>query len=166
MTLMQTKAAREQQFTALAETYKEVIAKVCSVYVSPIASFDDLYQEVLINVWQGLDSFRGEAKVSSWIYRTAINTCLTWHRRNAKHRQDVGLDLISDIPVDDNSRTEQCRELYAMIATLEPLEKALVTLWLDEKSYAEISEITGLSKANVATRLHRIREKLIKKANS
>ena len=156
---MQTKAAREQQFTALAETYKEVIAKVCSVYVSPIASFDDLYQEVLINVWQGLDSFRGEAKVSSWIYRTAINTCLTWHRRNAKHRQDVGLDLISDIPVDDNSRTEQCRELYAMIATLEPL-------WLDEKSYAEISEITGLSKANVATRLHRIREKLIEKANS
>ena len=56
--------------------YKEVIAKVCYLYSSPIASFDDLYQEVLINLWQGLDSFRGEAKISTWIYRTAINLSL------------------------------------------------------------------------------------------
>lgn len=161
-----SKNDREREFTALAETYKEVIAKVCSVYVSPVASFDDLYQEVLINVWKGIGSFRGEAKVSSWIYRTAINTCLTWHRRNAKHNNTVGLDRLAELPVDDSSRTEQCRELYAMIATLEPLEKALVMLWLDEKPYAEIAAITGLSKANVATRLHRVREKLVKKANS
>lgn len=66
----------------LLDEYKDLIAKVCYVYSSPTVSMDDLYQEVAANIWTGLDNFRGEAKISTWIYRTAINTCITWLRRN------------------------------------------------------------------------------------
>ena len=68
---------RQEIFLQLADSYKDVIAKVCSVYASDTAPFADLYQEVMINLWTGLESYRGDAKVSTWIYRLAINTCIT-----------------------------------------------------------------------------------------
>ena len=83
--MKQSAVDKEKEFLAVTDKYKEVIAKVCYLYSSAWASFDDLYQEVLINLWQGLGSYRGEAKISTWIYRTAINTCITWHRRNARY---------------------------------------------------------------------------------
>ena len=70
--------SREECFREITDSYKELVAKVCYLYSGPGAAFDDLFQEVLINLWTGMDSFRGEAKMSTWIYRTAINTCLTW----------------------------------------------------------------------------------------
>lgn len=97
--------------------------------------------------------------------RAAINTCITWHRRNARrHVNDsVPLEFAGLIAEDDNSEeAEQRRQLYEMSASLQPMDKAIVTLWLDENSYDDIAEITGLSRANVATRLHRIKQYLIK----
>lgn len=165
---MKNKTDREARFTAIAAEYKEVIAKVCWLYVSEYASFDDLYQEVLINIWQGLDSFRGEAKLSTWIYRTAINTCISWHRRNKKHSAaSVSIDELISEPVDTGSgnlQPEEYRELYRLINMLGPIDKALVSLWLDEKSYDEIAAVMGISSGNVAVKMHRIKEKLSKMA--
>ena len=165
-----TKAAdKEKEFLAVTDKYKEVIAKVCYLYSSAWASSDDLYQEVLINLWQGLESFRGEAKMSTWIYRTAINTCITWHRRNARYTPQ-GTDRLDDMlfepvePGDSGTTMEEYRELYRLISQLGPVDKALITLWLDERPYDEIAHITGLSQANVAVRLHRAKEKLTKMA--
>ena len=138
---MACKTDKEERFLAVTDKYKDVIAKVCMLYVSQTASFDDLYQETLLNLWQGLDTFRGEAKISTWIYRTAINTCITWHRRSKRHNPD------------------------AAISRLGPLDKALISLWLDEKSYDEIALITGISMSNVAVRIHRIKDKLCKMAH-
>ena len=162
---MKKHSDKEQQFLAITGEYKEVIAKVCYLYVSPTAGFDDLYQEVLVNIWQGMESFRGEAKISTWIYRTAINTCLTWHRRNSRHSNSNNVrieELISE-PADsaEGSVTlEDYRELYRLISMLGPLDKALITLWLDEKPYDEIARIMGMSHSNVAVRIHRIKDKL------
>lgn len=156
---------RQERFLQLLDEYKDLIAKVCYVYSSPTASVDDLYQEVAANIWTGLDHFRGEAKVSTWIYRTAINTCITWLRRNRNQSLNTSIEnAITVADTDGDSRMERYRQLHRMIASLQPMEKAIVTMWLDDKSYADIAAVTGLSVANVATRLHRIKEKLAKRA--
>lgn len=156
---------RRERFLEIADRYKMVIAKVCSVYASASAPFADLYQEVMVNVWSGLESWRGDAKMSTWIYRLAINTCITWHRRNRRHVEGaVSLDFCPEIQ-SEPSAADEVTELYRLIAMLDPFDKALITLWLDERPYDEIAQIIGISKANVATRLHRIREKLTKLAN-
>lgn len=166
---MKTSTEREQRFMAIIDRYKGVIAKVCLVYSSPTALFDDLYQEVLINLWQGLDSFRGDSKLSTWIYRTVINTCITWHRKSSRHSPaaSVSIENMQFEPADndDGARiAEECRELYRLISLLGPLDKALITLWLEEKTYDEIARIAGISQANVAVRIHRIKDKLSKMA--
>ncbi|MGM9873095.1 MAG: RNA polymerase sigma factor [Muribaculaceae bacterium] len=150
-----------EQFLRLADEYKNVIAKVCSVYATTDTPFSDLYQEVMINLWTGLDSFRGDSKMSTWIYRLAINTCLTMHRYNSRHTiQAMPIDACFDIPDDSSSQQEEIKQLYQLIARLETLDRAIIMLWLDEKSYDEISAIIGISKANVATRLFRAKQRL------
>ena len=168
---MKQTSDKETQFVAVTDQYKEVIAKVCYMYASSAAPFDDLYQEVLINLWQGIDGFRGESKISTWIYRTAINTCITWHRRNDRHsgRNTLRLDELLAEPADSPSGRElleEYRELYRLINKLGPIDKALITLWLDEKTYDEIALIMGLSKGNVAVKMHRAKEKLSKLAET
>lgn len=158
-----TTEERERLFLDISDGHKALIAKVCYLYSSASASFDDLYQEVLINLWNGLDSYRGDARVSTWLYRLAINTCISWHRRNDRHGDNLSLDDITAEPADDpDSRNvaEDVNYLHSLISRLDPLEKAVVTLWLDEKPYDEIALITGISRANVAVKLHRIKEKL------
>lgn len=159
------KQSRQEKFLSLADTYKEVIAKVCSVYASDQAPFADLYQEVMINLWTGMDSFRGDAKVSTWIYRLAINTCITWQRRNKRHSFNVPIDYAFDIPDNSPDTAADIAELYQLISQLDPFDKALITLWLDEKSYDEISTILGISKTNVATRIYRVKVRLATLAN-
>ncbi len=156
---------KQQRFLDLANAYKEVIAKVCSIYASAEAPFADLYQEVMINLWTGLDNFRGDSKPSTWIYRIALNTCITWSRRSRRHSASmVDLDNGLNIPDTDSLASQQIGMLYALISQLEAFDKALITLWLDEKPYDEIATILGISRQNVATRLHRIRTKLTKLA--
>lgn len=150
--------------------YHDLVAKVCYLYSDASAPYEDLYQEVLANVWLGLENFRGEAKISTWLYRTAINTCLTWHRRTDRHaRNRLSLeDLVAEPEAapDNSEFLEQLRRLHDLISRLDPLEKAIITMWLDEKSYEEIALVTGLSRNNLAVRMHRIKDKLSKMANA
>lgn len=165
---MADETARQKRFLELLDQYKDLIVKICYVYSSPAATMDDLYQEVAANIWTGLDRFRGEAKISTWIYRTAINTCITWVRRNKYAGMNTGLDaamLVADEGAEAETRMQRYRMLHDMISTLQPIEKAIVTMWLDDKPYADIATVTGLSVANVATRLHRIKEKLARQAD-
>ncbi|MDE5642543.1 MAG: sigma-70 family RNA polymerase sigma factor [Muribaculaceae bacterium] len=161
---MSSKDSRQQRYMDFLQRYNRVVVKVCYIYASEQAPFDDLYQEVCINLWQGLDSFRGESSASTWIYRMAINTCITWLRRNKRHNMSLSLESAAEIPYTGEGEfdTERYRQFQLLLSRLEPLEKAVITLWLDEHSYDEISQITGLSKSNVAVRLHRIKEKLMK----
>lgn len=99
--------------------------------------------------------------MSTWIYRTAVNTCITWMRRNSRHTGLASLDEAAAVLAgDDSEQQANLRELYSIISCLDQLEKAIIMMWLDEKNYDEIAEVTGLSKTNVATRLHRIKQKI------
>ena len=157
---MSHKSEKEQQFIAIIDNNRQVIYKVCYMYAADDDHFKDLYQEVLINLWRGIDRFRGDAQLSTWIYRTSINTCVTYYRRNHKHDEALSLEGVSVVDNDDGTRLQQIKEMYRLISRLDRMEKAIILLWLDEKSYDEISEITGLSRNNVASRLRRIKIKL------
>ena len=169
---MQNNNDKDKRFLEVLDRHKSVIAKVCCIYSSPSVDFDDLYQETVINLWNGFDKFRGDAKISTWIYRTAINTCITWHRRNNRHSKGaVSIDSMPFDPVDASSadtaaRMENYRILQKLISRLESIDKALVMMWLDEKSYDEIAAVTGIKAGNVAVRLHRIRERLARMASA
>lgn len=158
--------AREQAFLRLIEANRRLIYKVCYLYATDDEHLKDLYQEVLIHLWQGLPDYRGEAKPSSWIYRVSLNACISYYR---KHRRMTGetapLESLLQTMAAEEGRTEHLREMYRLISCLNRMEKALILLWLDEHSYDEIAEITGLTRSNVATKLRRIKEKLNELAN-
>lgn len=147
----------ENDFLKIVKFNERIIYKVISFYANSDQSSDDLYQEIILNLWKAFPSFRGDSKVSTWIYRIALNTCLTFFRRSKR------TPIFSEYPVDipqlpDNS--DEIKELYKLINRLGEIEKALVLLYLDEKTYKEIADITGLTVTNVATKLSRIKDKL------
>lgn len=158
--------SKEQLFTDVITEHRKVIVKVCYMYASDDNHFNDLYQEVLANVWQGIESFRGDSKISTWIYRTAINTCVTYFRHHGKLSGVMSpLSSDTDFPDDGQEKDDNLKFMYALISRLGKLDKALIMMWLDEYSYDEIAEMTGLTRTNVAAKLRRIKLKLTEQAN-
>lgn len=157
---------KENIFNEILAECRPLLSKVCYMYADEDNSFEDLYQEVMINLWQGLDKFRGECKRSTWIYRIAFNTCVSCKRSASRHSSTIPLDNVAECLADSGSTTANLRAMYSLISALNPIDKAIIMMWLDEKSYEEISDVSGLSKTNVATRLHRIKSKLIEMGNS
>lgn len=151
----------EKQFIAFVEEYRQVIYKVCYIYATDADNLSDLYQEIIINLWKSFPRFRGECKASTWVYRISLNTCISFFRKSGFRLQVVPItvDLEYDF-AEEEEKTSQLRELYRMINKLGKLERALILLWLEERSYQEIADITGISKNNVAVKLSRIKEKL------
>lgn len=154
--------AEEKAFVELIRRYERVIYKVCYLYTSPDATLNDLYQEVLINLWRAYPQFRRECKESTWIYRIALNTCISFLRKTKHSLETVALTRDIDLLEEDDETQQMLRRLYCLIGRLNDLEKSIILLYLDEKSYEEIAEITGLTPTNVGTRLNRIKEKLKK----
>lgn len=162
---MELKKENEQAFLALVKEYRRLIYKVCYLYATDEEHLKDLHQEVLINLWQGFQGFKGEAKISSWIYRVSLNTCISFYRKNSKMTDTMPLESLLGLTTEDDEKTVHLREMYRLISRLNRLEKAIILLWLDEHSYEEIAEITGLSRNNIASKLKRIKEKLNGLAN-
>ena len=156
---------RQYEFEAFVTEQRRIIGKICYLYAVDSSDFDDLYQEVLIHLWQGFDGFEGRSKPSSWVYRVGLNTCISFQRRNRRFGSALPLADCAGIADEDSGRDERLRELYVLISRLDTLEKAIVMLWLDEVTYEEIAEITGLTRNNVASKLHRIKLKLREEVN-
>lgn len=136
------------------------------MYASDMDNFNDLRQEVLINVWQGLEGFENRSKLSTWIYRVSLNTCISYTNKERKHSaHDELSDNIYSFD-DSQEHMRQLKEMYQLIDRLNRLDKALILLWLDEVPYEEIGSIMGISRNNVASRLRRAKEKLTLMANS
>lgn len=152
----------DTQFLEMIRQNEGIIYKVTSFYTDKDHPISDLYQEVVLNLWKAFPSFRGESKYSTWIYRIALNTCVSFYRRSKNNVTYV--DISMDIP-EIQETDDQIQELYRLINRLGKIERALVLLYLDDKSYKEISEITGLSVTNVATKLSRIKDKLKQMSN-
>ena len=157
---------QEREFISLVEEYKQVIYKVCYIYSTSEENLNDLYQEVVINLWKAFPRFRGDCKVSTWVYRIGLNTCISFFRKSKSRPQLVPLTVDLGDFEDKEDKTVLIRELYQMINRLGKMERALILLWLEEKSYQEMADITGLTRSNVAVKLNRIKEKLKTMSNS
>ena len=165
-----SQAELEQAFIQMIRENEKIIYKVCSFYVSEQSPMEDLYQDTVLNLWKCFPKFRNESSLSTWMYRIALNSCISSLRKENKRRQVetqclaslqsiVETQSIASLPEPDNME-EEIRELYRLIYQLKDLERAIILLWLEEKSYQEIAEITGLSLSNVATKLKRIKADL------
>ncbi|MBR3912117.1 MAG: sigma-70 family RNA polymerase sigma factor [Alistipes sp.] len=147
---------KEQEFTDIILQHKSIIYKVCYIY-APKGMIEDYYQEVLCNLWQNFDQFDGRSKRSTWIYRVALYTCISFIRRKRPASISLSFDLSSE---EDSSLKEQLEGLHSVINRLGHLDRALILLWLEGYAYEEMAEITGLTQSNVAVKLMRAKNKI------
>ena len=144
----------EQEFLSVIREYERVIYKVCYLYTTPTATLNDLYQDVVLNLWKAFPKFRRECKISTWIYRIALNTCISFIRKEKNIPEIVTLTQEADRSEEDDETQTMLQQLYRMINRLGQLEKSIILLYLEEKSYEDISEITGLTVRGHQTQPH------------
>jgi RNA polymerase sigma-70 factor (ECF subfamily) len=153
----------ETEFEKLVYNNQSLINRVCDIYRQSQADKDDLFQEIIINIWKGLPSFKANSKLSTWIYRVSLNTAISAVRKK-KYDNLVYYDKIPDSGISDHNKESEddlrIRALYQGIDMLKPVEKAIILLYLEEKTYDEIAEIIGITQKNVSVKLVRIKKKL------
>lgn len=157
---MTNESSENNDFERLVAEYKSTIYSVCYMFADDRMQADDLFQEVLINLWTGFAKFRGESSLRSWVYRVSMNTCISYRRK--KKVTTVPIDIAPDIIDGTSSDSKQANMLHQRIMKLEPLDKAIVLLWLENLPYEEIAAIVGTTARNIGVRLVRIKEKLKK----
>ena len=159
-----TEQSREHRFRQITSDYGRIISGVCFSYSSSPEDAADLRQDILINIWNGLPRFRGDSGLSTWIYRVALNTAVSTIRRRSRRPATVTLDQAADPSDETIESRERIEWLHARISELSEIDKAVITLWLDDQPYETIAELTGLSRANVAVRINRIKKRLSNQA--
>ena len=152
----------EKQFGRHITENQMLIYKVCRIYAYTDADRDDLFQDIVTELWRAFPKFKGDAKFSTWLYRVAINTAVTGLRRQ---KDFITSFAPSTLPVHagDNDyarKEEQLQELYTAIEQLNPVEKAIVMLYLEDKPYEEMEDILGISQGNIRVKMNRIKKKL------
>lgn len=145
-------------FETLVMEHKSTIYSVCFMYAESKEDADDLFQEVLVSLWKGLGSFRGDANIRSWIYRVSMNTCISYKRK--KRVKTVDLEFSPEIADARSPKMKQAGMLRDRIARLDPFDRAIVLLWLENLPYDEIASIVGITPRAVGVRLVRIKDKL------
>ena len=153
----------EHQFVTELESNQNIVHKVCTLYTSTRDAHNDLFQEITIQLWKAYPKFRGESKFSTWMYRVALNTAITLYRKSKRRVQTQDFEsVIFKIKADEYDATEeeQLQLMYKAIRQLGDIDKALVFLFLENKSYSEISETLGISEVNARVKMNRIKTKL------
>lgn len=153
----------EQQFVEQLETNQNLIHKVCRLYTNDVDAHNDLFQEITIQLWKSFKNFRGDSKFSTWMYRVALNTAITLYRKSKRTIQTQEFDAVQfKIQASEYDDTEevQLKEMYKAIRSLNDIEKALVFLYLEDKSYQEISDTLGISEVNARVKMNRVKNKL------
>lgn len=150
---------QEKNFSRMIREQKATIYTVCYMFSKDKEEIDDLFQEVLVKLWQGYDSFQGKSDLRTWIYRVSLNTCISIDRKKKRRKTQPlleGVDLFDKNDA-DNSQTDM---LHERIGKLQAFDRAIVLLWLENLSYEEIAQIVGISVKNVSVKLYRIKEQL------
>ncbi len=153
----------EKEFLDMVRQYNRIIYKVSSFYIDEKTGLEDMYQEVVLNLWKAYPSFRGESIYSTWIYRVALNTCVSYYRK--EKRRPFFVNITQAVAEDDSEDSDVVKELYTLINRLGKMERALVLLYLEDRPQKEIAEIMGISVTNVSTKLVRVKEKLKQMSN-
>ena len=150
----------EKEFLEAIHDYQKIISKICRLYRDSREDQEDLFQEIVYQLWKSYPGFKRESKVSSWIYRIALNTAIAIYRKSK-----IPIDYYQEFPEhihpsDEKPVSEKEEQLFSALRKLSDSEKAVISLYLEDFSYQEIAEITGLSESNVGVRLNRIKNKL------
>lgn len=154
----------EKRFEQTLKEQKDTIFTVCYMFSKDEDDVNDLFQEVVINLWNGYESFEHRSDIRSWVYRVALNTCISYDRKKRRtdaERLNMNINLFEDRDED----TRQVDMLHKRISKLQPFDRAIVLLWLENLSYEEIGQIVGITTKNVSVRLFRIREQLKNMSN-
>ena len=153
-------ADNSSEFIQRVRSHQDILHKVCFVYGRVPADRDDLAQDILLQLWKSYGSFDGRSSFSTWMYRVALNTAITFrrkHKRPAQARPELAAEGTQLASIE---LTDDLGALYRAIAQLSDIEKAIIMQWLDERSYRDIADTVGISEKNVSVRLVRIRERL------
>ncbi len=150
----------EQEFVQIINQNQGILHKVCRIYCVNATEREDLFQEIVLQLWKSFSSFRGESKITTWMYRIALNTAISGIRKKKITTTDLGFFTyqIADQPLQNNE--DELNRLYKSIEQLSDIEKSIVLLYLEDKPYDEIAEITGITANHVAVKMSRIKEKL------
>jgi len=144
-----------------------IIIKICRAYTNSQEDFEDYYQEVCLQIWRSKDNFNQQAEWSTWIYRISLNVCLTYLKRHKNGNKQIVSDSLPEEVVDDSKVfvSDEVNQLYSAIKHLSELDRAVILLYLEEKSYEEIAEIIGSNTNNIGVRITRIKDRLNKYIN-
>ena len=153
-----------QEFTRLIKENKGIIYKICNSYCADKTDRDDLAQDIVYNLWKSFNSFDGKFKFSTWMYRIALNVAISFYRQGKKFKNhdsiSEGLIVFEENTESKNEFENDLQLLQGFINELREIDKAIILLYLDDKSHREIAEITGFTETNVATKINRIKDKL------
>lgn len=150
----------ELQFTRMVKEYRKTIYTVCYFFSKDTEEVNDLYQEILINLWKGFPNYRGESSLKTWIWRVSLNTCSNQERKKKSRIQTVPLSIDIDLYNDEDAGSRQIQMLYDRINRLDVFDRAIILLWLENMTYQDIADVVGISVSNITTRLFRIKEQL------
>jgi len=153
----------EKTFTRLLMEHKSDIYTICYMFSDSKEQVEDLFQEICLRLWKGFGTFREECSMRTWVWRIATNTCITWQKQEQRAR--TPLEISIDLFTPNKEETAQIRMLHDRIHRLGAFDRAIVMLWLEDMSYDEIAQITGLTVSNVGVRLVRIKEQLKQMSN-
>ena len=155
----------ELQFTKMVKEYRKTIYTVCYFFSKDTEEVNDLYQEILINLWRGFPNYRGESSLKTWIWRVSLKTCSNQERKKKSRIQTVPLSIDIDLYNDEDAGSRQIQMLYDRINRLDVFDRAIILLWLENMTYQDIADVVGISVSNITTRLFRIKEQLKSMSN-
>ncbi len=156
----------KEEFLQAIDEHQGIILKVCRMYCSDNSDAEDLYQDILLALWKAWPKFRRDAKISTWMYRVGLNQAISRLRNSKRNVPRESLNFVHDtIPANEQNRLDIQfdKELQTAIAALGRFDRALLMLYLDEKTYREIAEILGVSESNVGVKINRIKKQLKEK---
>ena len=153
--------ASEKEFISLLNQHQKIVFKVCNLYMDRQTDREDLFQEITLQAWKAYVNFRGDSKFSTWLYRVALNTAITYFRKEKRNPGIYTTDIVPD-QLDENHDPveEQLKLMYITIGQLSKIDKALVMLYLEDYNYLEIGHMMGITPNNVAVKMNRIKIKL------
>jgi len=157
---------QKEEFLALISEHQDLIRKVAAMYYKNQADQEDAFQEILVNLWKAYPTFRGESKITTWMYRVALNTVISGFRKasNRVHRNRSDVNISDELIKPDREQvsSDDIDVLYQSIDRLTDIEKAVIMLYMEEKTYDDIAEIMGMTRTNVGVKINRIKKKLQK----
>jgi RNA polymerase sigma-70 factor (ECF subfamily) len=161
------KGEAEKQFEHYIKEHELLLYKLCRIYAFTEADRQDLFQEIVIQLWKAFPKFRGESKIITWIYRVAINTAITGLRKKKDFITSYEPEKLPVYTSDDGAGEdgeERLQQLYHAIEQLNPVEKSIVLLYMEERTYEEMEDILGINQGSLRVKMNRIKDKLRKLA--